>query len=132
MSGGLPMKIKRNSLVMLRLWVRGLRRWLFPTERDDKISINRAKGRAKRLDCHELSVVDCQPVVRGCFLSLLSMEEVHKDSIVKVFSPSVVPKNIGRVQVWFSEEPDEMLHRVFGHTYRFETGSYLRVARIYR
>lgn len=131
MSGGLPMKIKRNSLVMLRLLMRDLRRKFFPNERDLEIRISKTKGRAKLVDKHEMYITHRIVAIDGCYLRLHCQQNPAEDYSVTVFVPDVVESS-GSIlaKVIFCEEPQTKLYSVYGASYTRRMGAYLRVDRV--
>lgn len=125
------MKIRRNGLTALRLWLRNLKRDIFPTEKDDRIRINKAKGRAKLVNHHELSVVRCIPTIDGCYLTLLCMQNPAEDYSVTVFFPGVADCNANSLaRVEFSETPHAKLFSVYKSGYVWKVGTYLNVTSV--
>jgi hypothetical protein len=122
------MKIRRNGLTALRLLLRDLKREIFPTKKDDRIKINKAKARARLVDCHELSVIRCLPTIDGCYLRLFCIQNPAEDYSVTVFFPGVANCNdTSLARVEFSETPDVRLFSVYKSSYVWKVGAYLNV-----
>ncbi len=125
------MRIRKNSWATIaRLVLRELRRWLFPNERDDRIKINKAKGRARIVDGHEMSVTRRIPTIDGCYLQLYCLQNPAEDYSVTVFVANAVGDGSVVVKVIFCEQPQEKLYSVYKTDYLRRVGAYLRVAKV--
>ncbi len=124
--------MKLSGWILWRLFLRELRRSLFPNDKDWKIEINKAKGKAKFLDGYEMSVTHCIPTVDGCFLRLFCHQNPAEDYSVTVFMPEAINCQGGAVKVAFSDKPHAKLFAIYKSGYVKKVGTYLEVTKYVR